>query len=262
MKAKPIKCDVRMAEAIISGRKTCLRQAVLPHVESLSAFGSEYSGPTVSSLSNGMVCALKLPQGLTVRDMLEGNGFVPVITEQGLVNRSAKYHVAERRLARTFPAYYPGDILYVKEKWMPLGYSGDGLYHIHYADDTDIGYDIQPLTAVSSEGYFFPAEDMPESIARVRLRVTDVDIEPLRLISAQDLCAEGLDICRQCSEGKCVAKNAGECKFAVEAMQEFSRKWDELLRDETRHFVMRDSLFETYKWESNPYVWVYRFEKI
>ncbi|MCL2223593.1 MAG: hypothetical protein FWB96_01350 [Defluviitaleaceae bacterium] len=127
-----------------------------------------------------------------------------------------------------------GDILYVRETWA----------HSKEPSENDTGQD--------HEGYLYKATDttngkystvkwkpsihMPKAAARLFLRVTNVRVEQLQDISINDCCREGYDT-------------------------KFYSKFDGA-RDWFFHLWNSINAERGYPWSSNPWVWVYEFERI
>ena len=146
--------------------------------------------------------------------------------------------------------YKPGDVLWVREKWRTVDYE----YHdckwsasIEYADgskglrvfwynNTDLGI---PDDCIYSKTGWQPPRHMPREAARLFLRVKDVRVERVQDIAEKDAESEGfrtecgpLTSCPTCN------------------VSEFSKTWD------------ARNTKSGYGWDSNPWVWVYEFERV
>ena len=122
-----------------------------------------------------------------------------------------------------------GDILWVRETWADGCMSGYIYKAGHeYADRLD---DLKQWR---------PSIFMPKEACRIFLRVTDVRVERVRDISEADATSEGVKNYHD-SKGNITTKNK------VEA---FRHLWDYL--NEKRGFG----------WDTNPWVWVYTFERV
>lgn len=133
-----------------------------------------------------------------------------------------------------YPRYYPGDILYVRETWAE--WSGG---YVFKAEPTS----EYPHSFVDR---WRPSIHMPKEAARIFLRVTDVRVERLQEITAADCEKEGAvqinnPIIREDPE-----------TYTAYCRKEFSRVWNSTL---THMDHIR------YGWASNPWVWVYCFER-
>lgn len=145
------------------------------------------------------------------------------------------------------PRYQPGDILYVRETWQffscfdcvksmcdttPLVYED--------SDSVTEGCWIYKADYIDSDQKrvcWHPSIHMPKEAARIFLRVTDVFPEPLKNIRYFDCLAEGIPY-RQMED---------------DIIQDFAELWDSTIKPADR---------ATYGWEANPWVWVYKFERI
>lgn len=152
------------------------------------------------------------------------------------------------RVAKTAwiaPKYQPGDLLWVRETWCyeynndasmtgNIIYKADGGYVVHVDGD-----DRSPWKSPMF---------MPKKAARIWLRVTDVRAERLQEISEADAKAEGL--CAWIGGAK-------ETRYGIQIgdvwesdpRKTYARLWDSL------------NAKRWYSWESNPWVWVYTFER-
>lgn len=145
------------------------------------------------------------------------------------------------------PRYQPGDILYVRETWqffpcfdcvksmcdtMPLVYED--------SDSVTEGCWIYKADYIASDQKrvcWHPSIHMPKQAARIFLRVKDVLPEPLKNIRYFDCLAEGIPY-RQMED---------------DIIRDFAELWDSTIKPADR---------ATYGWEANPWVWVFRFERI
>lgn len=110
---------------------------------------------------------------------------------------------------------------------------------------------------------------MPKEVARIFLRITDVRIERLQDIAAEQAMKEGI---------KSYTKDGKLFKYAVsdDWWEQHHKKnkrfigtyWQDMPRDIIKAFAylwdstIKKSELDTYGWDANPYVWVYEFEVI
>jgi hypothetical protein len=117
----------------------------------------------------------------------------------------------------------PGDILWCKETFCVQG--GSVIYR---ATEPNQGCsdeeDMQPWT---------PSIFMRREYSRIRLLVKEVRCERLKSLNADAARAEGISI-RDCLNWHAIA--------------DYAALWDSINKD--------------YPWKSNPWIWVYRFERI
>ena len=132
------------------------------------------------------------------------------------------------------PPFKPGDVLYVRETWANLGWDN----YIYKADD---------LKRYEHYQKWRPSIHMPREAARIFLKVTDVSINRLHVITPKDAIAEGIQHkCGDCTE--CEGESAGnDC---TDYRLAFSKLWDSIYAKKPE-----------YKWDMNPWVWVISFER-
>jgi hypothetical protein len=123
------------------------------------------------------------------------------------------------------PRYAAGDILWVRETW-GKDENGEYVYRANYGTTED---DSFPPSMFK----WRPSIHMPREAARIFLRVTNVRVERVQDITAHDAIREGM---------------VSEISF--DTVDEFKELWNNL------------NAKRGYGWESNPWVWVYEFEKI
>ena len=134
------------------------------------------------------------------------------------------------------PPYKVGDVLWVRETWATVS-SGIIEYRATYIEpytgSTEIDHIGKKIT-------WRPSIHMPREAARIFLRVTNVRVERVQDISPKDCYAEGI-----------IYVPIGE-KWAEDgwAVAKYAHLWNKI--NEKRGCG----------WDTNPWVWVYEFEKI
>lgn len=123
-----------------------------------------------------------------------------------------------------FPFGQVGDVLWVRETWQN---SENNVYYHYKADFTEPGKGWKPSIF------------MPKDAARIWLKITDVRVERLNDISAEDSQKEGITW-NQGEEWEAKYQNAYSYKFKM--------LWDSINGEES--------------WNANPWVWVIEFERI
>jgi hypothetical protein len=180
-----------------------------------------------------------------------------------------------------------GDLLYVKEKWKPIGwdyygsnwtiqYSGGSTQKVeHLFDDPEkendfwlgISNELHGINVESdSDGNFILDEQtierfkwrnvlfMPKNAARTILKVTETRIERLHEITESDAKREGVDIVNPRDfgihdENRIIYRNyLNRSKYCTLAKQSFRTLWISLHGEES--------------WNENPYICVIDFIKI
>jgi hypothetical protein len=121
--------------------------------------------------------------------------------------------------------YQIGDILWVRETWS-RDESGEYVYRTNYGTTEDDSFPPSMFR-------WRPSIHMPCEAARIFLRVTNVRAERVQDITAHDAIHEGM-----------------ESEIPFDTVDEFKELWNNL------------NAKRGYGWESNPWVWVYEFEKI
>ena len=142
-----------------------------------------------------------------------------------------------------------GDLLYVKES---LSKTIDGM--IVYGNTEELYLEFSPLAASDLpvrwkwKRDYLPSMFMPKKFARLWLEVTAVRVERLRDISTSDVWAEGIsqDEYETWVEDCSNIGGGGHCELP---QAWFERLWNSI--NGKKH-----------PWESNPWVWVYTFNRI
>ena len=120
------------------------------------------------------------------------------------------------------PKYRPGDILWVRETWMPCA-SIDS-----FLTDTNLYAYKADCVDGDTPGKWRPSIYMPKDAARLFLRMTGVRVERVQDISEADADAEG-----------------------VGGVDNFIKLWDTI-----------NTKSGLYKWKNNPFVWTICFERV
>ncbi len=216
MAIKPILFNTEMVRANLDGRKSCTRRLVKPQPDEKHTY--QLGFVTDSTEKRDIGCF----------------GFG--IDEYGGSVQYAK------------PPYHIGDILYIRETWQYL-YELDGNEQV--IEDTGKYYyaatDTIPFNAYVDENGvehdhapWRPSIHMPKEAARIWLKVTDVRVERLQEITAEQIGREGVEV-----EYPHVL-NGEEKRYA------FSTLWNS---------TVKKSDLDRYGWNANPWVWVIEFER-
>lgn len=261
MKERPILYSTEMVQAILDGRKTQTRRVIKPQ-----------------------------PLGWC-SDVLRG----PVDVDNGTYGNENDWIQSDKdrnkMCALTKDKYgKPGDLLYVRETWMPTGWSETGDdWCIHYKANGPAGQNILHLfddpdketdfwAKISDElidagcpevdGMFEdvtvylnwrPSIFMPKNAARIWLKVKGVRVERVQDISTEDIKKEGVQIPVANGQRPLIPLNSKHFphemiigKSPVTADDYWRAFWVELW----------DSINAKrgFGWEENPWVWVVEFE--
>ena len=202
MAIKPILFNTDMVRAIMDGRKTCTRRVVKTRRK-------------------------------------DACGFYVTKRTDGSFTGIYEYDEDERMFEnQLIPPYKPGDILYVRETWhrytKRVG-KGEGCHlEEHY------GYKASIANSEDVEEPWKPSIHMPKEAARIWLKVTDVRVERLQEITADDIRNEGLSS---------AAVHCGDMEIAL-------KEWENLWNS-----TIKKSDLGRYGWNASPWVWVIEFER-
>lgn len=226
VKERPILFSSEMVKAILAGRKTQTR---------------------------------RIFKGLTPPDCIGNHSCV---VEDG----AAKFHLNERLAMHEgewtkCPYGYPGDRLWVRETWRPVGpwecrddkatvqYRADGEYRRRTGWPSEFR-----IKTTDGADKWRPSIFMPRWASRITLEITDVRVERLQDISEADAIAEGVepvvftaqdieDTPADTEEGQ-LLRHLGPGQLT--AKSNFQVLWDEINGKRA-------------SWASNPWVWVVEF---
>ncbi len=138
------------------------------------------------------------------------------------------------------PPYKPGDYLYVRETWNGLPADRICPAEFWYKADEEI---------LNPDDKWRPSINMPKEAARIFLRVTDRKIEHLQDITEEGALAEG-------AINTFGFIRSPENEYAEPphtAKKDFEKIWDSTIKPKDR---------DKYGWQANPWVWVYKFERV
>ena len=196
--AKPILFNADMVRAILDGRKTVTRRVVKPRYR-------EGDG-------GFQVCWSKEnPNAKWVEKMDEDEGSYD----------PPRY---------VMPPYQPGDYLYVRESFCP-NYFDASVRKNKFAYKAD--YYREKFGDTIPEPKWRPSIHMPKEAARIFLKITDVRIERLNVISQDQIIQEGI-----------------QAEYLLSAYHEL---WDSTVKPKDR---------DEYGWDANPWCWVIEFERV
>ena len=229
---KPILFNTEMVKAILNGRKTQTRRIVANKILNKIHKNDCY-------IHNGQIYGTCMCQGDP-----DGSGGYEVDRWEEIYTQS-------------YSQYKVGDILYVRETFL-IGeygdyYNGEGTDDstiieqystskdvIYYADAIDI-VDYYSLYG-EDKPIWKPSIHMPKEYARIFLKVTNVGVEKLQDILVGDIIAEGY-----CNPD--CTNHSNPHYFSNMAKKWWANLWNSTAKD-------------GYKWEDNPYVFVYEFKRI
>jgi hypothetical protein len=149
----------------------------------------------------------------------------------------------------------PKTVLWVRETWGNYSYDvpeSNAVYFMYRADypENAKGYWYEPEQINWCDfPRWRPSIHMPREACRIRLKITDIRVERLQDITADDAIAEGIELsCRHegyiCSAYPCDFKNTVACK------DHFKDLWDSLHKK------------DGHGWDHNDWVFVVSFDKV
>lgn len=163
-------------------------------------------------------------------------------------------------LNMTWSKYKVGDVLYVRETFNTFSNitMDNEVGVIYKADNKEV---ILPCNRDYECEYVFndkwkPSIHMPKKYARIFLKVTNVGVERLQDISDEDCIKEGIVE---------VTKDNQVFKFCIYDKKDYSSTpWQDMPKNpqEVYKNLWNSTAKDGYKWEDNPYVFVYEFERI
>lgn len=155
---------------------------------------------------------------------------------ENLSEESMKKHLESPGAREIYGGYNAGDILWVRETSVFL--------HNQWI------YKAENLSEMKLFSGWKPSIFMPKEAARIFLKVTNVRVERLQDISEVDAIAEGvIQHSDYGSTGYIHYGRREEALTDIDAVWSFQTLWDSI--NAKKH-----------PWESNPWVWVYDFERI
>lgn len=226
---KPILFSTEMVQAILSGRKMQTRR-VLKLKTPVDIAGVEVD------------CYLRLD-------------LIPTNMQVFYANKKDKQ--INLYSGNEYAKYKPGDILWVRETFCDVSHNLENENCFLYKADF--------LGTTAELVKWKPSLFMPKEAARIFLKVTNVRCERLQDISEEDAIAEGID-CHTDEDGKLQVycypvKGKDKTIFCDSYISEgiFNLKDPAAFSFRT----LWDSInAKKHPWKSNPWVWVYDFERI
>lgn len=226
-KAKPILFSTKMVKAILDNRKTVTRRVV--------------------KNGNRTPTGIERNKFYTYVDTLNGKPFYgagfykdsDIFIVDGVQHIDAEYFKMPYKI---------GDVLYVRETWAKIS---DWTCVDEEVGCPD-GYIYKAEWRDSEHPIWHPSLHMPKEAARIFLRVTDVRVERLRDITAEQIINEGINIGKIDKE-KYVKSKAYAILADNLPIARFADLWDNTIKKKD---------LPLYGWDASPWVWVISFEVI
>lgn len=235
---KPILLNTKMVKAVLDGIKTQIRRLAKGRNFKVDYVPSEFNESIKDNIGNFYF----FEKNKIKNKWKETINYYDSSSLEKLSSLIAKN--------KDFP-FNVGDILYVRETWCYGSVVGDSDEHgneelwleqLQEHEDNEIVFYKADMDEALNQGVSFdevvwkPAIHMPKKYARIFLKVTNVRVEKLHDISHDDIYNEGFP-----------------SDFYKKGGQNF-RNWFVDLWNSTAK--------DGYKWEDNPLVFVYEFERI
>lgn len=181
-------------------------------------------------------------------------------TESGYVKEPCghrRWHRDDPNATLACPYGSIGDRLWVRETFQPL-WADENQFNDERDYKTGLGYYVNyPATDGIAEWHDFYREEvsnackpsifMPRWASRITLEITDVRVERLMEISADDVIAEGVGLAF--SKFKTFSVKTDRQAWECGTLQMFAQLWDKI--NGKKH-----------SWASNPFVWVVEFKRV
>lgn len=233
---KPILFSAPMVRAILDGRKTVTRRG-------LSKSNTFFNGMTWPKYvrigdcnwQSAWVDAGPSPAGNTG----------PYLHVEWPYGKLCDGGTDEKLWARVYPRKQPGDLLWVREAWSPIGELSE------CTGPADIHYRATSTEAEAALCEWKPSIHMPRWACRLRLRVTAVKVERLQDISEEDAIAEGIIAMRS---------RAGSVPITVYGYDANAQNHSPSARD--AFSFLWTSINGPGSWDVNPWVASYSFERV
>ncbi|MBK8773181.1 MAG: hypothetical protein IPM06_22500 [Rhizobiales bacterium] len=233
---KPILFSAPMVRAILDGRKTVTRRGL--------------------SKSNTFFNGMTWPKYVRIGDCNWQSAWVdagpspagnpgPYLHVEWPYGKLCDGGTDEKLWARVYPRKQPGDLLWVREAWSPIGELSE------CTGPADIHYRATSTEAEAALCEWKPSIHMPRWACRLRLRVTAVKVERLQDISEEDAIAEGIIAMRS---------RAGSVPITVYGYDANAQNHSPSARD--AFSFLWTSINGPGSWDVNPWVASYSFERV
>jgi len=230
---KPIPFNTEMVKAILDGRKTQTRR-VVKGIEGLNVYRAEPAEDAYETLHQW--------------DFFYG------WSENG-----ALYDAIQSVKA----PYAPGDILWVREKWMCI--HGEYKYSAYSDASNSKAYEVRWMDC-DCKMPWRPSIHMPKEAARIFLRVKNLRVERLQDMSEDDAFAEGAGPFITCDHEHPLIDSTGAyydmCYNDTPCLHcPIDRSYGELFGELVYNPTVKKKDLPLYGWDANPWVWVIEFER-
>jgi hypothetical protein len=139
-----------------------------------------------------------------------------------------------------------GDVLWVRETWCLTTPFGPEEYYFGYKTSSQAEIKASEKYDYYSPDEWKPSIHMPKEACRIFLQITNIRVERLKDISAEDAFREGINYSYDEEEGYKYWHYIKK-KFGPSPIHSFQTLWESINGEES--------------WEANPWVWVIEFER-
>lgn len=236
VKERPILFKGEMVKAILDGRKTQTRRVVKPQPDTGEGIYEPAMAPGVGKQINkwairvdGKLKEIKCPFG-KVGDRLW-------VRETFVLEDTQDYHGEQEMPDEGVPIQRHEESSVCDSYWLIPHYRAtEPDAQIQCYDQSEENWDRHGTK-------WTPSIYMPRWASRITLEITDIRVERLRVISEEDARAEGA-VYTHTAEHK-----LGDWVTGYEYRRGFENLWNSINS-------------KTFPWESNPWVWVIKFNKV
>lgn len=206
----PILFNTEMVRAILDGRKTCTRRIIKPHYKDDE-------------------CGFQICRNVKNPD----DWYVEKVDEEEMSFENTRF---------INPPFIIGDIIYVRETWQRNPFKNDVKDWNISENDKKFLYRADFAGNETMPASWHPSIHMPKKAARIWLKVTDVRVERLQDMSAEDALREGIE--PYINQDGTLQEDA--------TITSFIGLWNS---------TVKKSDIDTYGWNASPWVWVIEFER-
>lgn len=215
-----------------------------------------------------MVRAILDGRKTVTRRVVKTNKYIPYDAEFGYSAFTPDGHISVRGHFDNYEygenfiklLYRKGDILYVRETWRVVEYLEGLSMKFEYAADGKVSEFIdftkdrlEKFLKYINRKKWCPNIFMPKEAARIFLRVTDVRVERLQDITAEQILDEGVDVKFPEPKPGYISLAYTEMMLKPAARKQFANLWDG---------TIKKGDIPLYGWATNPWVFVIQFEQI
>jgi hypothetical protein len=210
-----------------------------------------FSGPMVRAILEGR----KTQTRRVFKKMHAGDGWAEQVhpaAESGWIGwwghtgDAAAFTKKRYKLGIPCPYGVPGDRLWVLEAWLPFDLD-------HVINGKRFAYKASPYCEESRKAFGYrwcPSIHMPRNVSRITLEITEVRVQRIQNISAEDAIAEGIEWNR-CGCEVCAYTSSPCPADASTLIEDFRDLWSSVHK-----------AYGPHGWNANPWVWCVSFKRV